>query len=174
MFDVLPGLPAYGDLPRVIGQWGDPVYREGYVVRFLAGTPREWVGNFHRGPGVLDTVVLHPDRCHVLVIAGGTAYVVDPAGQSVEDIGRGLWESCVATPDGSGLVLSDLVFVGFISGTGPAWISRRLAWDGVRILQVTHDTVRGEAGHFDGTWHPFTVDLATGAADGGAYDGPEF
>jgi hypothetical protein len=75
--------------------------------------------------------------------------------------------------DGSGLVLSDLVSVGFIGGTGPAWISRRLVWDGVRILQVTHGTVHGEARHYDDTWHPFKVDLATGAADGGAYDGPE-
>jgi len=31
----------------------------------------------------------------------------------------------------------------------------------------------GEARHFDDTWHPFSVDVQSGQAKGGAYDGPD-
>lgn len=46
MFEVLPGLPPYGDLPKLISVTGSTVYREGYVIRFFTGTPEQWVGNF--------------------------------------------------------------------------------------------------------------------------------
>ena len=107
-------------------------------------------------------------------MAGGSGYVVDPADPSVVDFLGGQWESCIATTDGRGLVLSDTVDVQLIDHTGLAWRSRRLAWDGVRILQVTHDTVHGEAAHFDGSWHPFSISITDGKAHGGAYDGPEY
>lgn len=173
MFEVLPGLPPYGDLPRLFSDTGSTVYREGYVIRFLTGAKGEWVGNFQRGLCSFDQTVALSDKQHVLVIAGGTAYVVDPATKSVVESFGGQIESCTPTPDASGFVLSDSTDIELINGCGRVWRSRRLAWDGLRVLQVTLSDILGEARHFDDSWHPFRVKLSNGQATGGAYDGPE-
>lgn len=173
MFEVLPGLPPYGDLPKLISDTGSTVYREGYVIRFLTGTREEWVGNFQRGLCCFDQALALSDGKHVLVIAGGTAYVVDPAKKSIVESFGGQIESCTPTPDASGLVLSDLTDIELVKGSGRVWRSRRLAWDGLRVLQVTRHDIFGEARHYDDSWHPFRVSLLNGQATGGAYDGPE-
>jgi hypothetical protein len=172
VFEVLPGLPPYGPLPKLISQTGSPVYREGFVVRFLPGAEGEWVGNFQRGFCSFDDVCMHPDGKHVLIIAGGEAYVIDPASQSVTQSFGGQFESCIPLPDNRGLLLSSCLSLTLISSQGIAWQSRRLAWDGLRVLGVSADEVFGEARHFDDSWPAFRVALSDGEASGGAYDGP--
>lgn len=140
------------------------------MIRFLAGTREAWVGNFQRGLCSFDQVVAFPDGQHVLVIAGGSAYLVHPATKSIIASLGGQVESCTPTPDARGFVLSDLTDIELVNGSGLVWRSRRLAWDGVRVLQVTGDDVLGEARHYDDTWHPFRVSLANGEATGGAYE----
>ena len=173
MFEVLHGLPAYGALPKLINHTGSSVYREGFVVRFLSGTDREWVGNFQRGLCSFDCAIPHPNGEGVLVIAGGTAYIVDPSSQSVAQSFGGQIESCLPAPDVSGLLLSNGLWVELIDSEGLAWQSRRLAWDGLCILAICDGEVLGEAAHYDGSWHTFRVRLSDGQASGGAYDGPE-
>ncbi|MUV15678.1 hypothetical protein [Noviluteimonas gilva] len=173
VFEVLPGLPAYGDLPKLFSDTSSTVSREGYVIRFLAGTREAWVGNFQRGLCFFDHAVALSDTKHVLVIAGGTAYVVDPATKSIIQSFGGQIESCTPTPDASGFVVSNTTDIELINGSGRVWRSRRLAWDGLRVLQVTRHDVLGEARHYDDSWHPFRVNLSNGEATGGAYDGPE-
>lgn len=173
VFEVLPGLPPYGALPKLISRSGSPVYREGLVVRFLSGTDKEWVGNFQRGYFSLDHACMHPDGKHVLVIAGGSAYVIDPASQSVIRTFGSEFESCIPIPGNCGLLLSDELYVTLIDSQGLAWRTRRLAWDGLRILGASGGESYGEARHFDDSWHPFRVRLSDGQASGGAYDGPD-
>lgn len=172
VFEVLPGLPAYGPLPKLISQTGSPVYREGFVVRFLPGAEGEWVGNFQRGFCSFDDVCMHPDGKHVLVISGGAAYVIDPASQSVTQSFGGDFESCTPLPGSCGLLLSNPLGIELIGPQGRAWQTRRLACDGLRVLGVSADEVFGEARHFDDSWHAFRVGLSDGQASGGAYDGP--
>lgn len=172
LFEVLPGLPAYGPLPKLISQTGSTVYREGFVVRFLPGAEGEWVGNFQRGFCSFDGVCMHPDGRHVLVIAGGDAYVIDPANQFVTQSFGGEVESCTSLPGNCGLLLSNPLGIELIGPQGPVWQTRRLAWDGLRVLGVSAEEVFGEARHFDDSWHAFSVRLSDGQASGGAYDGP--
>ncbi|MGO4549566.1 hypothetical protein AB4059_00460 [Lysobacter sp. 2RAF19] len=142
------------------------------MIRFLAGTPEEWVGNFQRDMTSFDQAVALSDTKHVLVIAGGAAYVVDPATQSIVESFGGHIESCTPTADASGFLLSDSTDIELINGSGRVWRSRRLAWDGLRILEVTLHEIRGEARHFEDSWHPFRVNLSNGQATGGAFPGP--
>jgi len=172
MFEILPGLPAYGALPKLISDTGSPVHREGFVVRFLSGTDAEWVGNFQRGLCSFDCAVVHPDGRAVLVIAGGTAYVVNPSSQSVTQSFGGQFESCLPVPDNC-LLLSNGLWVELVNSQGRAWQSRRLAWDGLRILGISDGEAHGEAAHYDDSWHTFRVRLSDGQDSGGAYDGPE-
>jgi hypothetical protein len=172
MFEVLAGLPAYGPLPKLISQTGSPVYREGFVVRFLPGVEGEWVGNFQPGLGSFDDVCVHPDGKHVFVIAGGAAYVIDPVTQTVIQSFGGQFESCILFPDGRGLLLSNCLSLTLIRPQGTAWQTHRLAWYGLRVHRVSEDEVLGEGRHFDDSWHAFSVRLSDGQASGGAYDGP--
>jgi hypothetical protein len=76
LWEVLEGLPVYGPMAVPFSATGQGTHREGLVVRFspVTGT---WVGNFQRGLTSLDDVCAHPDGRHVVVVAGGTAYLVD-------------------------------------------------------------------------------------------------
>lgn len=170
MFEVLEGLPAYGDLPIVIGGRDPPVYREGYVIRFNEATPA-WVGNFQRGLTNFDFVVAFDD-VRVMVIAGGSPYLVDPQTRSVEEI-PGSYVLCHPVPGRTGFVLIDFTDVTLLTESGVAWHSRRLAWDGLRIDSIDQRFVHGQGRHFDDTWAAFRVDLNDGSAIGGAFPGPQ-
>ena len=169
-FEVLPGLPAYGPLPKLFSGTGSGTYREGLVVRFFPDSSETWVGNFQPGLTSYGGVFLHPDKRHVVVISGGTAYVIDPEARHPAKILSGFIESCLEVSDS--LLFSNSIRLELIGATN-SWHTRRLAWDGIRVVQIVDDFVAGEAAHFDDSWHSFRVSLADGQAFGGAYDGPE-
>lgn len=169
-FDILPGLPPYGPLPELFSETGSDTNREGFVVKFFPDASEAWVGNFQPGITSFSGAFPHPDKRHVVVVAGGTAHVVDPEARRCVGILAVSVESCLTLS--CGLLFSDHVRLGLVGATR-SWHTRRLAWDGIRIVQVADDFVAGEAGHFDGAWHSFRVMLADGQAFGGSYDGPE-
>lgn len=171
-FEVLPGLPPYGELPKLISASGSPAYREGLVVQFLPGTLEEWVGNFQRGIGNLNLVAMHPNGREVVVIAGGECYLVDPATQKFASGVGDYVDDCFPIPESGALLLSSGLSFSRLGPSGFEWSTRRLAWDGFQNVRVTSAQATGDAWRFDGSWHPFRVDLATGQAEGGAYDGP--
>ncbi|RZA17273.1 MAG: hypothetical protein EOP02_21765 [Proteobacteria bacterium] len=169
VFEILAGLPPYGDLPTVIGGGESPVYREGYVIRFDEAETA-WVGNFQRGLTDLDFVAALDDL-RVLVIAGGSPYLVDPQTRSVEEVG-GAFERCHPMPGSTGFLLTDTTDITLLAPSGVVWQSRRLAWDGLRVDAIDSHHVDGHGRHYDDTWHAFRVDVGDGSAIGGAFAGP--
>ncbi|MGY4514630.1 hypothetical protein ACVWWW_000198 [Lysobacter sp. HA18] len=129
-------------------------------------------GNFQFGLGSLTLVATHPNGREVVVIAGGECYVVDPETQEFTSGVGGHVERCLPIPEGNALLLSSGLALSRLGPSGIEWRSRRLAWDGFQNFGVTSAHATGEAWHFDGSWHPFQVELATGKAEGGAYAGP--
>src|SRR4051794_19170072 len=85
IFEVLPGLPAYGPSAEPFTATGQGAHREGFVVRFTSPDGGSWVGNFQRGLSRYDDLQAHPDGRNVLVVAGGQGYVVDPADRARRD-----------------------------------------------------------------------------------------
>ena len=168
-FEVLAGLPPYGPLPLQFSATGQGTHREGYVVRFRPESSESWVGNFQPGVGTLEGVFQHPDGTHLFVIAAGAAYVIDPDTRVLSShFGFNLCEA-IEVPELHELVFTNgLWFEGFAAQF--TWRSRRVSWDGVRSLQRTGTILQGEAytplGDF---WRPFSLDLATGRCQGGAY-----
>jgi len=77
-YDVLPGLPPYGDWPEAFTSTGHGRQHEGFVVRFNPDGESSWVGNFQRGLSSFDLVCEHLNGRELIVVAGGEAYVVDP------------------------------------------------------------------------------------------------
>ena len=153
---------------------GQGTHSEGLVVRF-SPAPGSWIGNFQRGFSSLDDVFAHPDGRHVVVVAGGTAYVVDAESHSlVAQFGVDI-EQIILAPANRIVLLGNGLWFEALGPTGMEWRSRRISWDGMRSVSLAGTVVRGEAyAPFgpDGTWYPFEMDAKTGAVIGGSYNGP--
>ena len=173
-FEALAGLPGTGPYPEQFTTDGRGTSREGLVVRFGGSADAAWVGNFQRGITDFSTVVLHPDGAHVLVVAGGQAYVVDPHSRVLHAVLGGSYQGLWEWPAGSLHVL-DHSGVAFdaLGPKGIRWSTRRISWDGFRRIEVSGNRLRGEAWTPLGDyWVPFEIDLLSGKASGGSYQEP--
>jgi hypothetical protein len=145
-------------------------YREGFVVRFFPDTGDPWSGNFLPGLVSFHGVFAHPDRERVVVVAGGTAYVVSPNSKTCDrTFGAQIsWASPVPSLDV--LVLATLVDILIFERHGTLWCSRRISWDGFKDLRVENDVLSGRAYTpvSDDEWLPFELDLRTRRVKGGA------
>jgi hypothetical protein len=169
-YRLLPGLPAYGEIPRSFpASWGR-LGSEGVAVAFEPRSGGAWTGNFAPGMGGVSDVQPHPDRRRVLVFAAGDAWEVDAETRSAELVLEGvmaLWP--VDAPNGLVVDQDGLSFARLGPG-GVVWRTRRLSWDGFSSVQVGDGGIRGVAWDAvsDG-WLPFEVDLATGESRGGSF-----
>ena len=170
-FTIQEGLPPYGPAALPFPESGQSAFREGLVIRFSGTTGDSWIGNFQRGfPDGFDFVVDHPDGRHVIIIAGGTGYIVDPGlRRQTHLFGGGV--DFAQDVQGLGLVVfSDGVSFGAIDAGGTRWRSEQVSWDGIRNIVVDDATLRAEAwSPIPDRWHPFELNLLTGATSGAIY-----
>jgi hypothetical protein len=173
-WEILDGLPPYGPMAAPFSATGQGMHREGLVVRFSSSTG-SWVGNFQRGGSSLDHVFAHPDGRHGVVVAGGTAYVVDAESRRLVDhFGANIEDVFLVAANGYVLLGNGLWFEA-LGPSGLVWRTRRISWDRMRNLSLDGTAVRGEASAPwgpDGAWYPFEVDAVTGSVSGGSYNGP--
>lgn len=173
-WEILDGLPVYGPMAEPFTATGRGTHSQGLVVQFHAATGT-WVGNFQRGLSSYDTVFEHPDGRHVVVVAGGTAYVVDPRSRALSQHFGADIEHVYEVPVHNLVILGNGLWFEAIGKDGTLWESPRLSWDGMRNVTLIDETVRGEAYSPegpDGAWYPFELDVTNGAAIGGSYNGP--
>jgi hypothetical protein len=171
-FEVLPGLPPYGDWPEWVPATARG--REGFVVRFTPDDGSEWVGNFAGGLSSFDHVCDHPNGRDVVVVAGGQAFVVDPATRALVESFGGQIEEVIPVPELGLLVFGNGLWFEALGPSGRCWTTRRLSWDGMRELRREGLRLSGEAWYpmAGGYWVPFEVNLASGECSGGSYEGP--
>jgi hypothetical protein len=172
-FEILDGLLPYGPMPLQFSSTGQGMHREGLVVKFVPGEEEEWVGNFQPGLSSFHSVLAHPDHKHVVVVAGGEAYVVDPTARKLVTTFGVSIETAIDVPLLKAILFSNGLWFELLGEGGLMWKTRRLSWDGMRNVEVRDLQVRGEGWRFDDTWHEFALDLSNGKVTGGAYDGPE-
>ncbi len=172
-FEILPGLPSSGPLPEQFSATGHGTHSEGFVVRFLPEQTSSWVGNFQGGFGECQGVFPHPNGSHLIVLASGQAYIVDPESRALlHHFGADI-AAVLEVPEIDALVFTNGLWFEAYGASGHLWRSQRLSWDGVRSLSRSELTLRGEAySPLDDSWHPFSVDLTSGHAEGGSYNGP--
>lgn len=172
-FDVLPGLPPYGDPPDVFTATGQGGHREGYVVRFYPDDSAPWVGNFAAGISSFDGVVPHPDGRHLIVVAGGQGYVVDPNNRFHRAYFGGSIEIALPVPELSSVLFGDGLWFELLARDGLLWRSRRISWDGMRGICREGLRLFGEAwSPIEDCWLPFELDMNSGECAGGSYNGP--
>ena len=149
------------------------MHREGYVVEFSGSEGSGWVGNFQPGLASLFAVVAHPNGKHIVVVAGGQAYVVEPnSKQLVGQFGAAI-QHLIELPQRQGLLVSNGLWFELHGAQGLTWRSKRVSWDGVRNIQVQGGVVGGEGWCFDESWHAFSIQMESGCASGGGYHGTE-
>jgi hypothetical protein len=172
-FEIIPGLPAYGEPALSFPSSGRGSHPEGFVVKFTASNGHSWVGNFQRGPTRFSEAYRYADGKHILVISGGDTYIVDPDSQVTLEL-WGIVQSVIPVPARNAFLLEELIYLSLVEATGMKWRTNQLSWDGIRDLSISDHSVLGEGWSApDDTWHKFTVALETGVFTGGAYDWPE-
>ena len=76
-FEILPSLPAYGEMYVTIPENAYTKYSEGLAVKFIRNDNSEWVGNFEKGNSNLKFASKLKNNDNVLVIAFGICYIVN-------------------------------------------------------------------------------------------------
>jgi hypothetical protein len=123
-WEILDGLPPYGQPAAAFNATGLGMHREGLVVR-LHGYGGSWVGNFQRGLSGYDYVVEHPNGRNVLVVAGGTAYVVGPENRKLVSHFGGQIEYLFSLPGEPVLLIGNGLWFEALGSEGLKWRSRR-------------------------------------------------
>jgi hypothetical protein len=131
------------------------------------------MGNFQPGMTDYSAVFPHADGVSLIVIAGGQAYVIYPAERRLVTVFGGDFDVALTVPALSTLVFGNGVRLEAWDRSGLRWQTRRISWDGMRELRIEDGKIKGEAwSPLDDCEYPFSVDLATGAVEGGSYNGP--
>jgi len=170
LWRILPGLPPYGSVATNFSPNERGCHSEGFVVEISPSPLQSWVANFQRGGGSLDRVIEHPDDRHLIVVAGGQGYVIDPSSCELTCLLGWRVSSLLIISDRRQVVISDDIRLQLVGSQGLVWSTRRIGWDGIQELSHDGDCIRGQAWKvIDDCWVDFTVDLETGRAAGGAY-----
>ena len=77
-FEILKGLPAYGEMYISIPENGYSKFSEGLAVKFLKNDNSEWIANFEIGLSSLKIGKELKNSQNVLIIACGICYLMNP------------------------------------------------------------------------------------------------
>ncbi len=168
-FQILSGLPAYGELPEQFSSTGMGTHSEGMVVEFFPNeTSSSWIGNFQRGLTSLDKVLAHPNGSSAIVIAGGECYIIEIENRKLKESFGGMYETVFCIFEKNIVILGTSIDFDALNASGHLWQSQRISWDGLRHLKQEENILSGEAWSLGNTWIPFSLDIDSGKHTGGA------
>jgi hypothetical protein len=130
----------------------------------------QWIGEFWGGAEGVDGVFATPNADTLCIVVKGQGYWVPVREPTAFDVVRSIPIKRVLPVQNPAV----LIFVNYtrLSAYGPQgfmWTTEDLSWDGLEILDVAAGTVRGTAWDSPaGRDTPFSVDIATGKAEGGS------
>ena len=152
---------------------GMGTHSEGLVVKFTQDNHKSWTGNFQRGLNDFDAIFPELGERARIVIAGGDGYMIDEmqATQVGTFGGSVAWGQFIS--ERNLCVFASSWEITAFNAEGSLWKSRRISFDGIRILKIEGARLIGEAQHYSDEWMPFTLDLATGHHTGGSYGSHE-
>jgi hypothetical protein len=136
------------------------MYREELAVMVYPDQGEPWVGNFERGYGFYSTYAgIHPDGSHVIVVANGRGYVIDPDTRNlVSEFGDWTVEYVFEIPELEEIVFVAELEIAAIDSNGPKWT---VPVFGATDVERDGTTLRGRAysNLADNVLEPFTLDL---------------
>ncbi|MDQ3031642.1 MAG: hypothetical protein M3Y87_04435 [Myxococcota bacterium] len=166
--EALSELPGGGNSRRLFFPPGQAGGRDGVTLRVQPEAGAPWIGTFASAASNehgITRVVSLPDPDTLCVVSRGAGYIVSA---STPDV----WGPVLATPivDVRAVVSAGIVVAATqtdilaIGDCGVKWRTKRLAWDGLRIVSIGDQTLRGEYQDLEDVVRTFEVDLMTGAA----------
>jgi hypothetical protein len=167
-FKRLSGLPAYGDLAVSFPKPGS--FREGIVFEFTTSNGKTWTGNFDPGYRTWAMATgIYPQlgETALFILADGQAYKINALSKTlIEMLPRPVtWMGYYSPLDV--MIIADDLEIFAHTKDGILWKSERISWDGIEYVSIKDDRLIGEAfDPRDDNWHPFSVDLLTGKAEG--------
>ncbi len=170
-YEILESLPAYGPMYVPVSENNEDFFAQGFAVRFYRMDKTSWVANFKPGWTGLNEIHEFPDLPNLLVIAGGTCYIMNPEETKPAAVFGVNYKGGLKTPNGR-LVLYDLTEITVVETNCQYWHSERISWDGIKELRMEGNLVKGFA--YDpmndsNEWKAFVLDLNTREIIGGSY-----
>jgi hypothetical protein len=145
---------------------------DGVLVKISPGDSKEWLGTFAFGRVTQDGVsglYTTPNPERFCVAAKGAAYLVSSNAPDIWDNVRANPVTDVRIVSAHGIIVfSDFTRLWAYGSLGLKWKTGRLAWNGLKITEITSDSIRGEFWNAPtGAMATFEVDLASGMHEGG-------
>ena len=170
-YEILESLPTYGPMYIPVTEAGEDYFSEGFVVRFFRTDGTDWVANFKQGWTALNAVYQFNNQENLLVIAGGTCYIMNPdSHKPIKTFGVG-YQTVIKGP-GNRIILQDSTDLTVIEATGAIWHTERISWDGIKGLSIEGLLVKGLSSNplsDKEEWIEFIVDLEKRNVKGGSY-----
>lgn len=169
--EILKSLPVYGELYIPISEDNEPFYSEGFVVRFFKKDGKNWDANFKLGWTGFNAVYEFNNEDFILVIAGGTGYLINPEStKPINVFGVGFLSAIKS--ENNKIILQDITDLTIVEPNGEKWHTERIYWDGIKDLKLEGNIVSGLS--FDpindrDEWVEFIVNLENRNVQGGSY-----
>jgi hypothetical protein len=166
-YEVLDGLPTYGDMGIPITYNDELFVSEGYVVKFYKDDGSAWVANFQLGETDTFQVISSDKTNIIIVIAGGIGYVMSPNTKEAIKIIDYDISQIIKMDDGS-IIMSNEADIIILDKNGK--IKKKydgVGFDGISNLRLEENILTGLVYDFesyenlDDSWIPFNINLKT-------------
>ena len=178
-YEVLKGLPTYGDIAIPIIDEDDIFVSEGYVVKFYKNDGSTWIANFPKGESNLSFVKEISKNNYILVISGGDGYLMNPNHHKPVKKLQYFAEEMIERDDGR-LILVSITDIMFLDENAAIEWEKNIGLDGIKDLKLDDNKLIGYCYNIfidyeknNDLWVKFTIDLDTKEVEGGCYNFPE-
>lgn len=129
-----------------------------------------WIGEFEAGPEGLTGIFATPCPDSLCVVNVGQGYLVPTLAPNRFQVIPTLPIKVVRrVPEASILLFVDYTRLSAVGVDGLLWETPRISWDGIRLVEVSRDRVRGIGWDSPANNEvEFSVDIQTGMAHGGS------
>ena len=164
-YEILKSLPTYGDMAIPITHNDEIFVSEGYVVKFYRDDRTEWIANFQLGWTETSMVISNDKSDFIIVIAGGTSYVMNPNEEKpIRIFDYGISE-IIQMDNGDIIISSNETDIIILDETGR--VEKRydnISDFGFRSLKLDGDLLKGLLSSYDppeDEWLPFNINIKT-------------
>ena len=145
-FEILPGLPVYGEMYITIPENAYTQFSEGLAVKFIKKDNSEWIGNLEKGNSNLKFGSELQDG-NVLIIALGICYIIDVENKKpIKDFGFDYkevfeYKNC--------LVLIGEYCISIVESANEIKHFENLCYDGITDIELENGKITGILNSFD-------------------------
>lgn len=171
-YEILESLPSNGPIYISVTENNENYVSEGFTVRFFRNNGTNWVANFKPGWTNFNQVYEIENQTNLIVIAGGTLYLMNPENEKPLDV-YGVGIERAFKSEQNQIILQDQTDLTIIEKNGEYWTTERISYDGIKELKINGNIVSGLAyvpTSDDDLWLEFTLNLENRKVNGGSFE----